>query len=221
MDMGAWMAQYLEAMKAQFGERLRFVGLQGSRARGEAGPQSDIDVVAILDRLTPEDLCQYGKQLDALPQRHLICGFLSGWTELMNWDAGELFYFYHDTRPYYGSLEPLRSRLSVASVKAAICRDVGGIYHGCVHNLLHERDEHLLRGLYKGAVFALRGLHYCRTGQVLSSRSQLMAALPESDRSIVQNALMIEQSADVDFEKMSDMLFLWAQGIICAEAQEV
>ena len=47
--MEAWMRQLSHRLQDAFGARLRFVGLQGSRARGEAGPESDIDAVVILD----------------------------------------------------------------------------------------------------------------------------------------------------------------------------
>ena len=50
MDMQNWMEVYIRAVRAAFGDRVRYVGLQGSRGRGEAGPDSDIDVVCILDR---------------------------------------------------------------------------------------------------------------------------------------------------------------------------
>ena len=46
MDVQKWMKQLEAALREQFGERLFFLGLQGSRARGEAGPDSDIVAVA-------------------------------------------------------------------------------------------------------------------------------------------------------------------------------
>ena len=55
-DIKNWLEQYRRTVEAAFGERICFLGLQGSRARGEAGPDSDIDVVLVLDRLAPEDL---------------------------------------------------------------------------------------------------------------------------------------------------------------------
>lgn len=36
MDAFAWAEEVTGELKAEFGERLRFVGIQGSRARGEA-----------------------------------------------------------------------------------------------------------------------------------------------------------------------------------------
>ena len=55
----AWMDRLVKALKKQFGERLLFVGLQGSYARGEASDSSDIDAVVILDRAAMQDLQDY------------------------------------------------------------------------------------------------------------------------------------------------------------------
>lgn len=50
---GAWMDAFARRMRDIFATRVLFVGWQGSRARGEAEPDSDLDVVVVLDRLEP------------------------------------------------------------------------------------------------------------------------------------------------------------------------
>ena len=59
MEIENWMKQYCGAVRAAFGDRVRYIGLQGSRGRGEAGPDSDIDVVCILDSCSLQDLETY------------------------------------------------------------------------------------------------------------------------------------------------------------------
>ena len=59
LDMNAWMTQFLQTLDAQFGPRVWFAGLQGSRGRGEATETSDIDVVVILDTLDAADVRAY------------------------------------------------------------------------------------------------------------------------------------------------------------------
>ena len=61
-----WMREYIAAVQERFGRRVRFIGLQGSFARGEAGPGSDIDAVLILDRVEAADLTAYSGLLDRL-----------------------------------------------------------------------------------------------------------------------------------------------------------
>ena len=107
LDMDRWLAGYQAMALDLFGGRVRFIGLQGSRARGEAGPDSDIDVVLVLDRLEPADLTAYRRGLDGLPRRELVCGFFSGAEELRRWDRGDRFQFWYDTAPVLGRLEDL------------------------------------------------------------------------------------------------------------------
>ena len=51
IDISAWMNNFLQVLTERFGQRVWFVGLQGSYGRGEATEGSDIDAVVILDRL--------------------------------------------------------------------------------------------------------------------------------------------------------------------------
>ena len=90
-----------------FGDRVWFVGLQDSYGRGEATETSDIDVVVILDALSAKDIEAYNQMLNTLPHRDLLCGFLSGKSELLNWEPSDLFQLYHDTTPILGSMDAL------------------------------------------------------------------------------------------------------------------
>lgn len=212
--MQQWMNRCVERLKNCFGVRLRFVGLQGSRARGEARPDSDIDVVVVLDELHLEDLETYRELLNGLPAPAQVCGFVSGWKELANWDAGELFHFYYDTLPFYGNLEPLRDRINARAVGESVRRDAGEIYHGCAHNMVHERDEEQLRALYKMAVFVLRARYFCQTGRYLGQRRQLRAALVGEDLAILEAACALHAGQSVEFTPMSRALFAWAQRLL-------
>ncbi|MBR5858063.1 MAG: nucleotidyltransferase domain-containing protein, partial [Phascolarctobacterium sp.] len=104
IEISSWMDKFVGALEASFGNRVWFVGLQGSYGRGEATETSDIDVVVILDEFTVQDVQTYNAMLDTLPNRELICGFVSGKQELLNWEPSDLFQFYHDTTPIKGSL---------------------------------------------------------------------------------------------------------------------
>lgn len=56
LDIESWLPLWSRAVLDEFGDRVRFLGIQGSRARGEAREDSDIDVVTVLDRLSLEGL---------------------------------------------------------------------------------------------------------------------------------------------------------------------
>ena len=105
IDITNWLAAFQIKLNEVFYNRVWFVGLQGSYGRREARDTSDIDVVVILDELSASDIQIYNAMLDTLPHRELICGFLSGKKEIMNWESSDLFQFCNDTVPIKGSLD--------------------------------------------------------------------------------------------------------------------
>ncbi|WP_099211353.1 nucleotidyltransferase family protein [Thermococcus henrietii] len=48
-------------VKEAFGDRVEEVIVFGSRARGEAKPESDLDVLVVLDKIEPEDWDRAGE----------------------------------------------------------------------------------------------------------------------------------------------------------------
>ena len=93
VDIQNWMRTFTRKLEKTFPNRVWFIGLQGSYGRGDATDSSDIDVVVILDQLGTEDLSHYSRMLDTLPNRELVCGFVSGKSELLNWEPSDLFQF--------------------------------------------------------------------------------------------------------------------------------
>ena len=143
IDISSWMDKFVKKLEESFGNRIWFVGLQGSYGRGEATETSDIDVVVILDEFTAQDIQAYNTMLDTLPNRELICGFVSGKKELLNWEPSDLFQFYHDTTPIKGSLDELLVLIDDVAIERAIKIGACNIYHGCVHNMLHEKSDEI------------------------------------------------------------------------------
>ena len=209
-----FLKQYRAELEQTFGDRVWFLGLQGSYGRGEAGEQSDLDLVLILDRLDTADIACYNAMLDRLPHRQLMCGFLSGRRELLNWEPSDLFQFYHDTTPLVGSLDALIPLLDRDALDRAIKIGACGIYHGCVHNMLYDKSEEILQGLYKSSAFVLQAVAYRATGRYIARQSQLTQVLADTDRGILETALALKQGKAVDFLPMSEALFAWAQNLI-------
>ena len=214
IDIGEWCKSYLASLEKTFGERVWFVGLQGSRGRGEATETSDIDVVAVLDELSGSDIRTYGEMLNTLPHRELICGFLSGKSELLNWEPSDLFQFYNDTKPLKGSLDELLPLLDADSVNRAIKIGLCNIYHGCVHNMLHEKSVEILTGLYKTACFTIQAIQFAQTGKYVSRLSDLSAALDGENGEIVQTFIALKNGQKADFDAMSEKLFNWVRAFL-------
>ena len=211
IEISSWMDKFVGALDASFKNRVWFVGLQGSYGRGEATETSDIDVVVILDELTAQDIQIYNAMLDTLPNRELICGFVSGKEELLNWEPSDLFQFYHDTTPIKGSLDELLSVIDKTAIARAIKSGACNIYHGCVHNMLHEKSDEILKGLYKTASFVVQAICFQETGCYIKSQKDLLVKVSGDEKSIVENFLSLKNGDKVDFEEMSNTLFVWSK----------
>ena len=211
IDISIWMSSFTEALTKTFEKRVWFVGLQGSYAREEATESSDIDTVVILDELSPSDIPIYNSMLDTLPNRELICGFLCGKHELMNWEASDLFQFYHDTKPIVGSLDALLPLLDDTAIERAIKIGTCNIYHACVHNMLYDKSNDILKGLYKSASFVVQAICFRETGNYVSRQKELLSTVSQQDREIIHNFLKLKSGETVDFIKMSEALFIWSK----------
>ena len=214
LDINSWTAKFLKTVDEAFGNRVWFVGLQGSYGRGEATDTSDIDVVVILDELSASDIQKYNAMLDALPHRELICGFLSGKDELLHWEPSDLFQFYYDTTPIKGSLDELLTVIDKAAIDRAIKIGACNVYHSCVHNMLHEKSEDVLKGLYKYASFVVQAIAFKQTGKYVKHQSELRDVVSIDERVIVDTFLNLKNGGTVDFNSMSEVLFDWSKKCI-------
>ena len=211
IDIKNWMNTFLDALNTTFSDRVWFVGIQGSYGRGEATETSDIDVIVILDELSAKDIQAYNNMLDTLPHRELICGFVSGKKEILNWEPSDLFQFYYDTTPIKGSLDELLSVIDECAVDRAIQIGVCNIYHGCVHNMLHEKSKDILKGLYKSASFVVQAIAFKQTGNYIKHLKDLHGVVSSDEQAIVETFLNLKNGGMIDFDLMSGILFDWAK----------
>ena len=211
IDITVWMKNFLQTLNKTFENRVWFVGLQGSYGRGEATETSDIDVVVILDELSAKDIQIYNGMLDTLPHRDLICGFLSGRNEIMNWEPSDLFQFCNDTTPIKGTLDEVFALIDESAINRAIKIGACNIFHGCVHNMLHEKSEDILRGLYKSASFVVQAIVFKQTGNYIKYQEELLKVVSSDELVIVENFMNLKNGGTVDFSLMSETLFDWAK----------
>ena len=211
IDITAWMKNFLKSLNETFANRVWFVGLQGSYGRGEATETSDIDVVVILDELSAIDIQTYNDMLDTLSHRDLICGFLSGKSEVLNWEPSDLFQFCHDTTPIQGSLDEVMAIIDESVVNRAIKIGTCNIFHGCVHNMLYEKSEDILRGLYKSASFVVQAIVFKQTGNYIIHQKDLLQVVSFDERVIVETFLNLKNGGTVEFNLMSETLFAWSK----------
>ena len=217
VDIQIWTEGFLNKIKAFYGERLCFVGLQGSYARGEATENSDIDIVVVLDQLSYMDLFAYREFLDTLPEREKICGFIGGKEDLLHWDTADLFQFYHDSQPLLGDLDAFLPMISEEAVQRAIHAGACNIYHGCVHNLLHRQSIDTLKGLYKSACFVIQALYFQQTGDYVGKLKDLARLVGEKEACILEIYQALKEGAEIEPDGMSFPLFYWSKDLIGSE----
>lgn len=211
IEITTWLDIFCQALNATFPNRIWFVGLQGSYSRGEATESSDIDMVVILDELSATDLQTYNMMLDTLPHRELLCGFLSGKDELLNWEPFDLFQLYYDTIPIIGNLDDILPLLDTDTVNRVIKFGACNIFHGCVHNILYDKSGEILKALYKAASFVVQAICFAQTGKYYRYHKELLFVAEPEECAIIKTYISIKNGASVHFQEQSESLFDWAK----------
>ena len=129
----------------------------------------------------------------------------------MNWEPSDLFQFCNDTTPIKGSLEEVLAVVDESAVNRAIKIGACNIYHGCVHNMLHEKSNEILYGLYKSASFVVQAIAFKQTGKYIKHQSELRDVVPADERVIVDTFLSLKNGDAVEFGAMCDTLFSWSK----------
>lgn len=203
-----WLQEFTKKLFDEFGNRIKFIGLQGSYRRGEADENSDVDIVIILDKLSFEDLSQYKKVIHSMSFNEKVCGFISGEREIYNWPKFELFQFYNDTLPLHGDLKDFIPDITIGDIYDAIKINSSGIYHRLIHAYLFEnKNPYILKEGYKSAFFLLQAIYYCKNSVYISSKRELLDKIINEDREILLvnlnwESLDIENNIDFYFEKI-------------------
>lgn len=136
---------------------------------------------------------------------------MSGKDEILSWEPSDLFQFYYDTTAIKGSLDDLLPLIDQAAINRSIKIGACNIYHGCVHNMLHEKSEDILRGLYKAASFIVQAIVFKQTGNYIKHQNQLLQVTSSEERMITETFLKYKNGEAVDSEEASSMLFEWSK----------
>lgn len=129
IELESWLKAYADRMEAAFGERLVLLGLQGSYRRGEATEESDIDLVAVLNRVDVEELRQYRALIREMPEGEKACGFIAGQEELRNRPRWDLYQLAGDMRVLRGRAEAVFPAFTAADARQAAREGAAALYH--------------------------------------------------------------------------------------------
>lgn len=213
-DVQSYLARLTALLREAYGARLVYVGLQGSYMRGEATEKSDIDVMAVVDDLSPSDLDAYRRAINELEEPEKSCGFIGSRADLMHWNPLEIAHLLHTTRDYYGTLSALLPAYTDEDVRNFVKISVGNLYHELCHRYIHsgrERSAERLPSVYKGVFYILQNLHFLQSGEFASTRAELLTRLSGQDHGVLERAMALHRGEAFDFDESFDLLFTWCQ----------
>ena len=77
--------------------------------------------------------------------------------------------------------------------------------------MLHEKNEDILRGLYKSASFIVQAIAFKQTGNYISHQKELLQVVSSDEQVIVETFMNLKNGGRVDFNLMSETLFAWSK----------
>ena len=199
------------ACQSAFGNRLLYVGLQGSYLRGEANENSDIDIMIVIDRFSVKDMDKYRDILKSIGSFEKSCGFICGKDELTRWSPLEVYQLIYTTKDIFGTLKDFLPSTTREDEINYVKMSLGNVYHEICHRYIHaDREKNIakFRITCKSFFFLIQNLHYLESGKFVVTKKELKEQVSEDDCKILELA---ELHDDFDFDKVMSLLFTWCQ----------
>ncbi len=215
VDIESWMHELVEKLRDSFRDRLALVGLQGSRARGEARDGSDIDAVVLVDNLSCDDLAAYKAVIASMPCADIACGFISSLDLLAHWPRYDAFNLVKDTRVYHGSFDFMDTNFTHEEALLSAKTGASAIYHATVHALVFDEDSlaPTLDACVKSSFFVMRALRYADGKPYPASRATLREDASADDPTLLD---AYDGSAPAH-EALAQLLISWSEGVLTGQ----
>lgn len=210
-DLDSYLNDLILSCRTAFGDRLLYVGLQGSYLRREAHKGSDIDVMLILDQFSVQDMDQYREILKRIGFYEKSCGFICGRDELLCWSPLEVCQLRHTTKDLFGVLTDYLPSGTWEDEVSYVKLSLGNLYHELCHRYIHadrERNITAFRSTCKDVFFLMQNLHYLESGRFILTKKDLKEAVSAEDRQVLELA---ELPDEFDFDRAFYALFAWCQ----------
>lgn len=207
----------IDRLKVAFGERLIYVGLQGSYLRNEETVDSDIDIMAVIDDLSVADLKTYQDVLVLAGNFDKSCGFICGKADLEHWNPLEICHLLNTTKDYYGELKELVPAYTAEDEKNYIKLSLNNLYHEICHRFIHADRETNISKLpmtCKAVFFIMQHLYYIRSGKFVSTKRELLECVQGEDKEVLELSVSLQNGADYDLEKAFSTVFAWCQNAL-------
>lgn len=212
-----YINELINTLKNEFGERLVYIGLQGSYLRNEETKSSDIDIMAVIDNISVEDLKTYQKVLVSVGNFDKSCGFICGKTDLKNWNPLEICHLLNTTKDYYGELKNLVPTYSAEDERNYVKLSLNNLYHEICHRYVHADREYNISKLpitCKSVFFIMQHLYYLSTGNFVPTKRQLLECVQDEDKTVLELSISLQNHIDYDFDRAFSALFNWCQNAL-------
>lgn len=200
-----------------FGERLVYIGLQGSYLRNEATENSDIDIMAVIDDISVEDLDTYRQALVSIGNFDKSCGFICGRADLSHWNPLELCHLLNTTKDYYGELKNLVPAYTMEDERNYVKFSLNNLYHEICHRYIHADREHNISRLpvtCKSVFYIVQHLYYLRTGNFVPTKRELLECVQDEDKAVLELSVSLRNDDGYDFDRAFSLLFRWCQSAL-------
>lgn len=200
-----------------FGERLVYIGLQGSYLRNEATENSDIDIMAVIDDISVEDLDTYRQALVSIGNFDKSCGFICGRADLSHWNPLELCHLLNTTKDYYGELKNLVPAYTMEDERNYVKFSLNNLYHEICHRYIHADREYNISNLpitCKSVFFIMQHLYYLSSGKFISTKQELLGCVQGVDRTVLELSISLQNNDNFDFDRVFSVLFDWCHSAL-------
>ena len=207
----------IDALKNAFGERLMYIGLQGSYLRNEETKNSDIDIMAVIDNISVEDLRTYQKVLVSIGNFDKSCGFICGKADLKHWNPLEIYHLLNTTKDYYGELKKLVPSYTIEDERNYVKLSLNNLYHEICHRYVHADREYNISKLpitCKSIFFIMQHLYYLSSGNFIPTKRELLECVQDEDKTVLELSISLQNYIDYDFDEAFSVLFNWCQNAL-------
>ena len=212
-----YIDKLINSLKDVFGERLMYIGLQGSYLRNEETKNSDIDIMAVIDNLSVEDLKTYQKALVSVGSFDKSCGFICGKDDLKHWNPLEICHLLNTTKDFYGELKKLVPEYTIEDERNHVKLSLNNLYHEICHRYVHADREYNVLKLpitCKSVFFIMQHLYYLSTGNFIPTKRELLECVQDENKTVLELSISLQNNIDYDFDRVFSILFKWCQNVL-------
>ncbi len=218
-----WLDGFLARLKNTFGDRLVFVGLHGSWARGEGKAESDIDITTVLDHVGPKDLRAFRNIVVSMPNaKNLGSGGLYSIVEIQTGPRFEGAHLFYEYKVLHGTLEDIIKKPTPIDLLEDVRFKASSNLFVARNYLIYPHDpSKVVRRLhypFKCCFFGLQSWILLCEGRFIALKDDLIDALTDADDREVVRVARDWRESEKDREKMPlyyiELLERWSRKML-------